>query len=176
MPTKRGGRGFVPQAESEQALQDLMARHGDSVDQDSFQAVWLLHQAADAARAFQTAEILDTYRLTWAQFEVVWNLWLFGERDAGWVAGAAMVSKSGLTTILSQLSARGLVSRRPDPDDARRSLVQLSDEGTETMLRLFREMNTAEARFAAPLSSGEKQELARLLNAMLAGWDETLRP
>ncbi|CAI9393094.1 MarR family winged helix-turn-helix transcriptional regulator [Microbacterium sp. T2.11-28] len=175
MATKRGP-GFLPQSEYEQATQELLARHEGAVDRDSFRAVWLLHQAADAARAFQTAEILDTYRLTWAQFEVVWNLWLFGERDAGWVASAAMVSKSGLTTILSQLSTRGLVSRRPDPDDARRSLVRLSDEGDQTMLRLFQEMNTAEARFAAPLSASEKQELARLLNAMLAGWDETLRP
>lgn len=174
MPNKRRP-GFVAQAESEQALQDLMARHGDGVDQDSFRAVWLLHQAADAARAFQTSEILDTYRLTWPQFEVVWNLGLFGERDAGWVASAAMVSKSGLTTILAQLSARGLITRRPDPDDARRSLVRLSDEGERTMLQLFHDMNTAEARFAAPLSASEKQELSRLLGIMLAGWDETLR-
>lgn len=166
------GPGFIPQAEYERAVEDILARYGDDVDRDAFRAVWLLHQTADAARAFQTAHVLDEYDLTWVQFEVVWNIWLFGERDAGWVAKAAMISKSGLTTILTQLSQRGLVTRRPDPDDARRSLVRLSDEGDRTMLDLYRLMNTAESRFSAPLTREQKQQFAELLSVMLSGWED----
>ncbi|WEK13888.1 MAG: MarR family winged helix-turn-helix transcriptional regulator [Candidatus Microbacterium phytovorans] len=171
MSTNRGP-GFVSQAEYEHATQDVLARYEGSLDRDSFRAVWLLHQAADAARSFQTANVLDEYGLSWPQFEVVWNLWLFGERDAGWVAQAAMVSKSGLTTILAQLSARNLVTRRGDPDDARRSLVRLSDEGDRMMLDLFRLMNTVEKQFASALDDDGKRHLADLLSALLAGWED----
>lgn len=170
------GPGFVSQAEYEQAAQEILARYEGGIDEDSFRAVWLLHQAADAARAFQTARVLEEYGLSWAQFEVVWNIWLFGERDAGWVAKAAMISKSGLTTILSHLVGRGLVTRRPDPDDARRSLVRLSEEGEQTMFDLYRLMNTAESGFSAPLSRDEKQQLAGLLGAMLSGWEDQHQP
>jgi len=170
------GPGFVSQAEYEQATEEILARYEGALDRDSFRAVWLLHQAADAARTFQSARVLDEYGLSWAQFEVVWSLWLFGERDAGWVANAAMISKSGLTTILSHLTGRGLVTRRPDPDDARRSLVRLSEEGEQTMFSLFRLMNSAERQLSAPLSRTEKQQLAHLLNTMLTGWEDERRP
>lgn len=170
------GPGFLPQSEYDHAVQEILARYDGDIDRDSFRAVWLLHQAADAARAFQTEHVLDEYDLSWAQFEVLWNIWLFGERDAGWVSKAAMISKSGLTTILAQLAQRGLVTRRADPDDARRSLVRLSDQGERTMFDLFRSMNAAENRFSEPLTREQKQQFAHMLSAVLSGWEERHQP
>ena len=50
------------------------------------------------------------------------------------LAERVMLSPSGLTRLVDRLVARGLVARRPDPDDGRVALASLTDQG----LRLVR--------------------------------------
>ena len=146
---------------------ERLAPLSDAIDFESFQAVWLLHQAADAARQFALAEVLDDMDVSWTQFEVLWNMWIFGEHDAGWVAQAAMISKSGLTGVLGQLQKRQLVMRRTSEADRRKVLVRLSPKGTAFMERLFPRYNQAEAEFSSNLSSKQKSELIALLRLMV---------
>lgn len=155
------------QDESERAAAERLAPLGDAIDLESFQAVWLLHQAADAARQFALAEVLDDMDVSWTQFEVLWNMWIFGEHDAGWVAQAAMISKSGLTGVLAQLQKRQLIMRRTSELDRRKVLVRLSPKGTAFMERLFPRYNLAEAAFSANLSAKQKRELVQLLRLMV---------
>ena len=154
------------QDQSEQAAAARLAPLGDVIDFESFQAVWLLHQAADAARQFALAEVLDDMDVSWTQFEVLWNMWIFGEHDAGWVAQAAMISKSGLTGVLAQLQKRQLITRRTSEADRRKVLVRLSPKGTAFMERLFPRFNQTEAMFSANLTAEQKRELIRLLRIM----------
>ena len=146
----------------------------DELDLESFRAVWLLHQAADAARQFALAEVLDDMDVSWTQFEVLWNLWIFGEHDAGWVAQAAMISKSGLTGVLGQLQKRQLVMRRTSEADRRKVLVRLSPKGTAFMERLFPRYNQAEAEFSSNLTAKQKRELVTLLRLMVTSSPSTV--
>ncbi len=76
-----------------------------------------------------------------------------GEQRGGEIAGKLGVDASVVSRQLSALEADGLVSRRPDPADARVSLVQLSGSGR--------------ARLDALYAGYTKQ-----LRAALADWDD----
>ena len=162
------------QEDSEVAAAATLAPLRDELDLESFHAVWLLHQAADAARQFALTEVLDDMDVSWTQFEVLWNLWIFGEHDAGWVAQAAMISKSGLTGILGQLQKRQLVMRRTSEVDRRKVLVRLSPKGTAFMERLFPRYNQAETEFSSNLTTKQKRELVTLLRLMVTSSPSTL--
>jgi MarR family transcriptional regulator, organic hydroperoxide resistance regulator len=164
-----GQPAAISQAAYHAAVSRLLAGLDAGLDTDAFRAILLLQQAADSAREFESRECLERFSLTWTQFEVLWNIWIFGEREAGWVARAAMVSKSGLTTILSGLERRGLLVRSADPTDGRKSLVRLSDKGTVVMRQVLARLNRADSAFASPLDADQRRQLIQLLSALLAG-------
>lgn len=163
-------------AESEHAAAATLAALPGRLDLESFTAVWLLHQAADEARQFALARVLEDMDVSWTQFEVLWNMWIFGEHDAGWLARAAMISKSGLTGVLAQLHKRQLVVRRSHEEDRRRILVRLSPKGVAFMERLFPRYNQAEAEFASSLTADQKRQLAELLRLLVAAPRTTADP
>lgn len=51
--------------------------------------------------------------------------------DAGELAERTFLLAPSLSRILANLEGRSLLERRPHPDDQRRSLISLSDEGRE---------------------------------------------
>lgn len=85
------------------------------------------------------------------------------EIDATRLADATFLLAPSLTRILRDLEGRGLVSRRPDPRDARVALIALTDEGA-AMLREVgahseRIYKAIEARIGA-------EKLGRLMRAL----------
>jgi DNA-binding MarR family transcriptional regulator len=138
-----------------------------ALDLDSFQAVWLIHQAADAARRYLTDNALADVDLSWSQFEVLWHVWIFGEQEPWRIADALQQSKSGLTSVITYLENRGLVRRRPDKRDRRRVHVAVTPKGDALMTRFFPRFNAAEAAFSSTLTMPEKTQLAQLLRALL---------
>ncbi len=78
--------------------------------------------------------------------------------SAGELAGLLHVHPSTLTGVLDRLVRRGLLSRRPDPDDARRALLRVTASGRRVgRLR------------AGTIEAGVRSALARLQPAQLAG-------
>ena len=47
-----------------------------------------------------------------------------------------LISQAGLSRAVSRLEARGLVDRRPDPEDARASILSLSSAGVHLQKRV----------------------------------------
>ena len=45
------------------------------------------------------------------------------------LAGAVLLSKSGLTRLIDKMCGAGLVARQPDPNDRRGTFVSLTDSG-----------------------------------------------
>ncbi|MGW1198293.1 MarR family winged helix-turn-helix transcriptional regulator [Streptomyces sp. NPDC002536] len=73
---------------------------------------------------------------------------------------------SNVTGIVDRLEARGLVERRPDPDDRRVKLAAVTEEGRATAARLRASLHFAREPLAE-LSAAERASLRDLLKRML---------
>src|SRR5471032_1836235 len=56
-----------------------------------------------------------------------------GPTTAGALAKLEQISPQSMAATLSALEARGLVVRRPDPEDGRRNVLSLTDAGLEAL-------------------------------------------
>lgn len=80
------------------------------------------------------------------------------------LAGAVVLSKSGLTTLVDRLEKRGLLERVPDPDDRRAVRITLTETGVETF-RTAARVNIAVVRrlVGDHLSDEEAETIAAAL-------------
>jgi len=89
------------------------------------------------------------------------------------LAALSLIEQSRLTRIIAQMAARGLVTRRPDPEDGRRVRVFLTEPGQALAARLIAQARAHEAAFLARVPGGRgpalKQTLAALYAQMTAG-------
>jgi DNA-binding MarR family transcriptional regulator len=85
-----------------------------------------------------------------------------GPQTTSALATAERVRPQSMAQTVAELLAAGLVSRTPDPTDRRQVLIELTDEGRETLAadRRRREGWLAEA-MAAELTSEEQETLIR---------------
>jgi DNA-binding MarR family transcriptional regulator len=74
---------------------------------------------------------------------------------------------SDLVSILDRLEEQGLIERRRDPDDRRRNVVVITEEGRPLAEHLTQISARAEAAALARLSPAERRELARLISRAL---------
>ncbi|ARZ70279.1 MarR family transcriptional regulator [Streptomyces albireticuli] len=75
---------------------------------------------------------------------------------------------SNVTGIVDRLESRGLVERRPDPDDRRVKLAAATPEGRVTAARLRESLDFAREPLGG-LSTEERTALRDLLKRMLGG-------
>ncbi len=88
------------------------------------------------------------------------------------LAEATSVAPSSMTHRLDRMSERGLVDRAADPDNRTRVLVTLTRDGWETFTAAIREANMVESDVLGPLSRDQREELASLLELVIAGLDD----
>ena len=71
--------------------------------------------------------------------------------------------KSQITRVVRTFERKGLVQRTDDPGDGRVQVVALTDEGRAFVDRLLEAVSAAIAETIAPLSTGDQDDLRRLL-------------
>lgn len=77
-----------------------------------------------------------------------------------------MVSSGTTTHRLDKLEARGLIARRPDPEDRRSVLARLTLEGKRLIDEALEAHVVNEERLLAGLSRAERSRLAKLLRTL----------
>ena len=89
------------------------------------------------------------------------------------LATAAHVAPSSMTHRLDRMVERDLVDRTTDPSNRTRVLVGLTEHGWQLYGTTIRESNLVEADLMRGLTARQVEELAHLLEKLLAGLDDS---
>lgn len=81
------------------------------------------------------------------------------------------IAPRSATTVVDALEAAGLVTRTPDPDDRRATLLRLTAAGDAMLAEIARVREEVAAEYFAPLAAPERGELLRLLGTLDAAYD-----
>jgi DNA-binding MarR family transcriptional regulator len=82
------------------------------------------------------------------------------------IAERLLVTTASMTSLLDTLERRGLVARADDPDDRRRLLVSLTEQGRRTVDAFLPEVVALQTAVMAGVSEADRQHLLRTLAAM----------
>jgi DNA-binding MarR family transcriptional regulator len=84
------------------------------------------------------------------------------------VAQSLGIDRTSMVSLLDALEGKGLVSRRPDPNDRRRNVVELTDRGAQTWTDGEAAYREAERTFLAPVGRRDADDLRTTLRTLLA--------
>jgi DNA-binding MarR family transcriptional regulator len=86
-----------------------------------------------------------------------------GELSQQSLCGQLHLDPTNLVAILNELEERGYATRRRDPEDRRRHLVDVSKKGIAVIEKVSEAMDAVEADLLADLEPAERDQLASLL-------------
>lgn len=101
------------------------------------------------------------------QFKAMVILREHGRQTVGGLARTLKISEPSASLLVDKLVARDLVARSTDPEDRRRTLVAITQAGSELMVRLRRSREDQLAGWLAGMAGEDLQALARGLQAMV---------
>ena len=76
-------------------------------------------------------------------------------------------------SVVGRLEAKAWVTRSADPNDKRRKLLWVTQEGKTVALKMKKAVDKAQARLVSPLDQSEQQLLIQLIGKLVAGHAET---
>lgn len=76
------------------------------------------------------------------------------------------IAARSTTEVVDALESRGLVNRRPDPDDRRATLVELTEHGASVLQAIRAARGTEAERAFDRLSAIDRASLARILRKL----------
>jgi DNA-binding MarR family transcriptional regulator len=79
------------------------------------------------------------------------------------------VDRTTMVALIDALEAKGFIARRPDTEDRRRNVVELTPAGQNILAQGIAASDKAEAELLAPLDPAERRQLRELLARILAG-------
>lgn len=122
-----------------------------------------------AARIYTNrTQLLQPLGLTVGDFDVLATIRRAGEITATEIAAAVMITAGGTTKRLDRLEDRSLVTRTPDPDDRRSSLISLTPEGNMRVDGAYDLiMENESALITATLEPSELAPTSEALRALL---------
>ena len=140
--------GQGPGAAPTQALTQAPTRAGTAADVTGAASTPSASRAGTATDAAQAArdlrvlvgrlrrrlrEVDDVHELTASQLAVLGRLDRDGPASASDLAKAEHVRPQSMAATIAVLDERGLIARRPDPDDGRRQLIELTAQADEAV-------------------------------------------
>src|SRR6266567_2100282 len=109
---------------------------------------------------------LEDYNLTLAQFGVLAQLQAFPDISQQRLADWLFVTKGNVVGLLNRLESRGLVERRPDPEDGRSHVVSLTKQGAALAAQVVPEHEELVAECMGLIAPEDQRTLHQLLNRL----------
>lgn len=88
--------------------------------------------------------------------------------SAGELMSAMMITSGTMTNRIDQLAKAGLVCRTADPDDARKAVIKLTEQGFELIDKALADHVVTQKALVSPLDANELDQLNKLLRKLLA--------
>ncbi len=98
------------------------------------------------------------------------------ELSPGQLLGQTLVGSGTMTNRLDRLETRGLVRRRPDPEDGRGVRVRLTARGQAQVDVAVTDLLAREKALLGALPDRDRERLARLLRAVLLHFEGSTDP
>lgn len=120
--------------------------------------------------------VLSPLGVTVGDFDVLATVRRTGSSTAAEICQSVMITAGGMTKRLDRLEARGLLERRPDPDDRRIANIALTPEGQRLIDAAYEQIMAAETQLIVDELGDETQRApleaalrTLLLSSSLAG-------
>jgi DNA-binding MarR family transcriptional regulator len=131
---------------------------------------------ASVGRLVRVSELIDRrfdrhaarYGLTRNDADVLFTLRRSGPSLPTRLTAGLLVASGTMTARLDRLEAKGLIERRPNPDDRRSTRIALTRRGHEVTEEAIGEHVAHEERLLAGLTKRERAQLDDLLRKLLA--------
>lgn len=104
--------------------------------------------------------------LTAPQWATLAKLYENGPTSQNQLGRHVALDAATIKGVVDRLSGRGLIATGPDPDDARRVVVSLTDNGRSEAERGFAMAQRATEETLSPLNPAERAQLLALLKAL----------
>ena len=119
--------------------------------------------------------IFDAHGIASGEFDVLVTLRRSGEPyqlTPTALFKSVMLSSGAMTNRLNHLEEAGLITRQPDPDDRRGSLVTLTAKGLDLINRVMGDHVRNEKELVSTLTAGERATLTDLLRKLLVRFED----
>jgi DNA-binding MarR family transcriptional regulator len=126
------------------------------------QVGYLLRRAHQRASAIFQVTIGDP-NITPTQYSSMVKLKEYKELSQNLLGRLVGMDKATMQGVVRRLKERGLVDSRPDPGDARRTLLSLTTEGDRTATKLLLNGPAVSRETLKPLNGAEQRHLLELL-------------
>ncbi|MFN8150881.1 MAG: MarR family transcriptional regulator [Solirubrobacterales bacterium] len=100
------------------------------------------------------------------EYAILHQLYEAGPISQQALGRALRIHASNLVALIDELEADGSVIRGRDPEDRRRYLLELTDDGLRRLAKAETVARSAEAEMLAPLTAAEQERLRRYLTKM----------
>ncbi|RSM87058.1 MarR family transcriptional regulator [Kibdelosporangium aridum] len=101
-------------------------------------------------------------------YAVLATLEEFGPASQAELSDRTRIYRSDLVAVLNELAEQGSVERTADPVDKRRNVITLTKQGHRQLIKLDTVLADVQNQVFAPLSPSEREQLSRLLAALLS--------
>ncbi|MFE5331286.1 MarR family winged helix-turn-helix transcriptional regulator [Embleya sp. NPDC056575] len=91
----------------------------------------------------------------------------FGPASQAELSRRTGIYRSDMVAVVNELADRGLVERSPNPADRRQNIIAVTKQGRRKLLKLDKLLAEVENNVLAPLTPQEREQLARLLAALV---------
>lgn len=107
-----------------------------------------------------------TNELTPTQWAAVSKLAEIGEASQNLLGRLSAMDVSTIKGVVNRLTARSLIATRPDPEDRRRVLISLSEEGRQLFNTHLKDAIEASRDTLRPLRPHERSAFVRMLKKL----------